>query len=276
MTTFFYGKNLCNLLSNLVIENFNIVDPNHNTSIRVTDIGQFFILTGKTTIKNPLNYSNKFRDYFEEKTKKEKSFNVIDLIRYNTIETNVFVFLEKTYTYQDLITFIDFSETGVDGFLNINDNTKQIFSNNITLFEFYTQKLNLDNYNFIKSLPIYPYISDDFFGKNLKSDKLYEVFLKYVSYNIFDSNLCNDASLTFFSNENIDKIDFENSIFNIDSNSLITSKKWLESLIKDIFNPNSSEIIETLNLKNYNFEDDILLEDKCWMVLDKRKEILLL
>ena len=40
METTFYGKNLCNLLCNRIIEEYNTIEPNHSTEITLIDLNQ--------------------------------------------------------------------------------------------------------------------------------------------------------------------------------------------------------------------------------------------
>ncbi len=58
-----YGKNLCNLLVNKIIEEFKGLNKNHHTQIKVVDVGNFIILKGITDIEIQLNFSNLFSKY---------------------------------------------------------------------------------------------------------------------------------------------------------------------------------------------------------------------
>lgn len=276
MTTFFYGQNLCNILSNLIIENFNLIDSNHITSIKITNNGQFFVITGNTTIKNPVNYSTIFKEYIEDKTKNEISFKVIDLISYNTNNNENYVYLKKTYTSKNLYTPLNFKDVEYDGFISVDNEIQKIFSNNKSLYDFYIQKNNIQNYEFIKSIDSFPFVSDSLFGKNLSLSKIYDIYFRYISYNIFNSNICQDISFTFFSNEDVENISWENLELIISSDTLITSTEWLKSLILDIFDFKPKFIIKHLGLSDYNFESEILSNKKCWMKNDKIKDIILL
>ena len=60
--TAFFGKNLCNLLSNEIIKEFNTLDSSHTTEIVVVDVEQFTILKGSTSINTPINYSKLFNN----------------------------------------------------------------------------------------------------------------------------------------------------------------------------------------------------------------------
>ena len=60
METPLFGNNLCNLLSNKVIEEFSKIDLSHKTTIQVINLEQFIVIKGRTSINNPLNYSKIF------------------------------------------------------------------------------------------------------------------------------------------------------------------------------------------------------------------------
>ena len=72
-------------------------------------------------------------------------------------------------------------------------------------------------------------------------------------------------------------IDWENINLTIDSESLITTKKWVESLVLDIFDFEPEKLISHLNLDNYDFANEILVvnENYPWKNRDRVKEIVL-
>lgn len=103
----FKTENLCNLLINSVINEFNKINLNHNSNLFLIDLENFIVLKGRTTINTPLNYQK----IFKEKTLSlfDKDFNlvVIDLIEYNKnpkIESiNLKLKYDKTQPIQDKI-----------------------------------------------------------------------------------------------------------------------------------------------------------------------------
>ena len=77
-----YGKNLCNLFVNKIIEEFKNINQYHQTHIKIIDVGNFIIIKGFTDFELQLNFSNIFSKYVFDLFGVEKSFNVIDLITY--------------------------------------------------------------------------------------------------------------------------------------------------------------------------------------------------
>lgn len=264
MKTKFYGENICNLLVNLIITEFDKIDKKHITNIKITNTGKFYIINGITSIKNPLNYSEIFRIYLDEVTTNDNFINVIDLIEYNVLSNMKHVYLNKSYKINDLIPKYILKDINEEGSIFIDNDMNLIKSNSIRLFESFISKNSLKDYKFVPDMASYPFISDDFFGKNLNSDKIYEVFLKHISYNLFERNLCKDISFNLYYSGNINDLNNDNIILSIDSKTLIISLEWLESYILDSFDFSFLSIKKHLSLNEYNFESEILNDDKCW------------
>ncbi len=92
------GKNLCNLIANIIIEEFKTIEQNNKTKIFVTKHNNFFVVDGMTTLTVPINISEVVNKYMISKTNDEnyKPLNFIDLISYNEYT------LEITMLSQDL------------------------------------------------------------------------------------------------------------------------------------------------------------------------------
>jgi len=272
-----YGKNLCNIFANLIIEKFNSIDFSHKTKINVINVKQFLIVKGVTSMSLPLNYSNLFREYLENKYDTNVSYNVIDLIEYNTSVNILPITVCKDYKLKDFSNY-PYTDSLLQGFIKTYDNIKIVKYNNSELLNEISKTKLLDDYYKYNTKDSDIFVSDDFFGKNLDGEKLYEILLNYISYNIFERLLCKDLTLFFnYSGENFNDITWENIDFKVYSNSLITKDiSWLHSLILDLFDFNPKNIKSHLKLSNYNFECDLINEKKCWEVRDKVKEIFLL
>lgn len=272
-----YGKNLCNIFANLIIEKFNSIDLSHKTNINVINVKQFLIVKGVTSVSLPLNYSNLFREYLENKCDTNVSYNVIDLIEYNTSVSILPITVYKDYNLKDFSNY-PYTNSTLQGFIKTYDNIKIVKYNNSELLNEISKTKILDDYHKYITKDSDIFVSDDFFGKNLDGEKLYEILLNYISYNIFERLLCKDLTLFFnYSGENFNDITWENIDFKVYSNSLITKDiSWLHSLILDLFDFNPKSIKSHLKLSNYNFEYDLTNEKKCWEVRDKVKEIFLL
>lgn len=263
----FYGKNLCNLLSNKVIEYFNSIDKNHKTNISVTDFNNFVVLKGSTSITISVNFSSIFSDYIDTISTINRKFNVIDLIEYNTPFNNDTDLITLSLSKEEIGTNIyDYTDTKNQGYMIFNHPLSKILTNieNINLKDEYL------NYNIktLKDTSNY-FVSDNFFGSSLNKSKIYTVLLHYITYHIFESNLCQEVKLKlYFDNESLD--------LDISCYKCIVSTKWLKSLILDIFDFETDKIKKHLSLDNYNFENEIISNDKCWKKLDKKSEFILL
>lgn len=272
ISTPFYGNNLCNLLSNKIIEEFKIIDSNHNTFIDVIDFNNFIILKGKTTINTPLNFSSVFVNYMNEIYDINRNYNVIDLIEYGTnkITSNTSFFKEINHheIYNNLHRILDVNK---QGFVDLKSDLKVIHTNKVDLISEYEDNQKFKS--FLISEPTY-FFSDKLFGSNLNLDKIYSIYFKYISYHLFESNTCKDISFNLKIND-IESINNDNITLNISSKTNIVNIDWLKSLILDLFDFNPIEIKKHLSLDNYNFETEVLSDDKCWKKKDKISEIII-
>ena len=118
--------------------------------------------------------------------------------------------------------------------------------------------------------------SSEKYGQNLRSSKVFEFYLNYIVYNIFQRNLCDELTIELFTESEFDLINWENLKLKVESKSLITSTEWLESLILDLFTFNPNDIISRWDLNNYDFENEILSTEKSiWEINDKVSEMIL-
>jgi hypothetical protein len=274
--TTLYGKNLTNLLSNKIIEEFNSIDTNHVTNIYVINLGQFIVVKGITTIKNPPNYSQLFSSYCEEilNLNNNFNFNVIDLTEYNYNVKNNVINIDFSVTSNELLK--ESIKVSNHGFYDIKTNSNYILHNNQKLFNELILIPEFNNYNGIKQKDNSIYISDKLFGLNLLSEKIYLTFLKYISYNLFEKGLCTDINFKLFHVGNMEDLKWDTMEFEINSKSLIVTNEWIKSLILDLFDFNYISIKKHLSLDNYNFSDEILSNDKCWKKSDMVYEIIVL
>jgi len=273
MLTSFYGKNKCNILSNLIIKEYDVIDSNHITSIKVTYNGQFYVLNGSTTISSPINYSKKFSEYFNDKL---LSFNVIDLIEYNKLKTDNTLFINISHKKEELLNSMDYSDSELQGFFYIDKLNDKIISNNSLLYEKLIEEKKYSNYKLIKVKETLPFVSDDFFGYSLTPKKVYETYLKYISYNIFEKQLCDEINYNLIYEGKMCDLNWETMIFDIECRNNIVSESWIKSMILDLFDFNYNKLKNHLSLDNYNFENEVLSKDRCWMIRDKTKDIILL
>lgn len=276
MMTSFYGKNICNLLCNLIIEEFNSILESHLTSIRVTFNGQFYVLNGETTILYPINYSKIFREYFEDKSINIYNFNVIDLINYNKKPIKNNLYLNLNHKKRNFIDLEIIDDVDLQGHYLIDDNIKIIRTNNKKLYNRLIENKLYHDYGFLDYFAPFPFISDEFFGLSLTYEKVYETYLKYISYNVFEKQLCKEINYTISYNGDIGDLTWETMTFKVDCVDPFVSTKWIESMILDLFDFNYNNIIEHLSLDKYNFENEIISNNRCWMVRDKTKDMIII
>lgn len=274
METPIFGKNLCNLLSNKIIKEFDCIDEHHTTEIKVIDLEQFIVLKGKTSINNSLNYSQLFKSYLNNLSGIDKNFNVIDLINYGTKPKLDFINLELEINKKNDYIIFDLNET-IQGEYHIDLERNLILSTNNKIYNYLISNSEYRHFDFKNIDFDYPYVSDYFFGKSLNSDKIYEVYLKYISYNLFEKQLCKDIKFKMFYSGSILNLNWETMDFKVLSNSNIVSIDWIESLILDLFDFDYYKIKKHLSLNEYDFSNEILSKDKCWMVRDKTSEMIL-
>lgn len=275
MESVLYGTNLCNILVNEIIKEFNVVDKTHISNITLCDLSQFIVLKGETTIQNPLNYSKVFSSFLNGLSEVERNFNVIDLINYNSKPDIHVIDIDVTFT-SDLL-----SEPLVDTFpligrFEIDHLNNLVKHNNHKIYDEVIKLPEFKDYHGLSMKYYEPYFSTNYFGRNLMSSKSYVIYLKYIAYNLFEKQLCKDIRFKLFYTGDIDKLDWETMSFEIHSESNIPKIEWTKSLILDLFDFKYSYIKKHLSLDEYDFNNEILSKDKCWMKRDKTSEMILL
>jgi len=270
-----YGTNLCNILVNEIIKEFNKIDKNHITDVVLCDLSEFIILRGKTTVQNPPNYSHIFNSFIDELTEKKRTFNVIDLILYNTIPNNQIIDIDISFT-TDIISDSLINTFPLFGEYEFEHSISVIKHNNQEIYERLTEITEFKDYHGVTIDSYKPFYSTDFFGKNLMSSKSYVIYLKYIAYNLFEKQLCKDIRFKLFYTGNINDLNWETMLFDIKSSSNIPNIDWIKSCILDLFDFNYSHIKKHLSLEEYDFNREILSNDKCWKIRDKTKDMILL
>jgi hypothetical protein len=276
METIFFGENLGNLFLNEIIKEYDNIDTSHKTNLELIDVTQFIILKGKTSISNPINYSKLFRNYMESKIGVENNYSIIDLIEYGSSINYKDVIVKSVFDSNSLYPnrlFLDSHQQGeyvIDDIQNIIYTTSESLYSKILLEGDYSQYINKRLKN-NKS-----FICDKFYGMSLSPLKIYETYLKYISHNLFEKQLCKDISYNLYYEGDINKLNWETMSFVIDSNSLVVNKEWVKSLILDLFDFNINHVKKHLSLDKYDFENDITGVSPCWKVRDRTSEMVLL
>ncbi len=89
------------------------------------------------------------------------------------------------------------------------------------------------------------FTSSPIFGKDLNSEKYIYMLFRYIAHTLFEAGLCNVVKLSVNTNNPVDQLYWDNVNFEIDSEYFLTSKKWTESLVLDIFNFEVNKVIYT-------------------------------
>jgi hypothetical protein len=275
-STILYGKNLCNLLANKVVEEYTNIDRNHLTEIYVLNTENFLILKGRTTIKKILNFSPLFYEYIYDRYGVEINFNVIDLIEYDSIINSDNLFLDLKVNSLHTHEVVDYSQLSYQGYVKVDDSLNVIYFNNINLVEkLGIRELNL-GYSSNLLLDSGIYSSDKFFGLSLNmNEKIYSIYIKYIFNHLVEKSLCKEMNFKIYYEGDINEMNWENMLFSIDSPKTMVSINWIESMILDLFDFNHKKIISKFNLDTYDFSNEINGE-VCWKKIDLISEIILI
>ena len=274
METLLYGKNLCNLLSNRIINEFNTIETNHKTQIYVVNVNNFLIIKGKTTITTPVNFSPLFQSYLKDRFGVEYNFNVIDLIEYSSEVFDDIISITEDLIREDIN--INRFKTDLQGYICVDDDFDIIYSNDPSIVDEYKSLDNVHNHKVVIKEDSPVFISDKFYGLSLYGEKSYITYLKYIFFHITEKNLTKSVKFNLFYEGDINQLNWETMKFNISSEECLVNIKWLESLILDLFPFEIKEVIESLDLKTYDFENDITQKNECWKKRDKIGEFILL
>jgi S-adenosylmethionine synthetase len=231
------GKNLCNLIANIIVEEFKKIDLNNKTRIFVTKHNNFFVVDGMTSINTPLNISELVNKYMISKTNDEKymPLNFIDLISYDEYTQNHLNIMESFYNNS-----LDFKD-------DTSPKNQPIISD-----EYFGLSVNTIKTYMVLS----KYISYNLIERNLCNRIT-------ISMNGREHLL--------------ESIEEENIQMEFIPSNLIVTKDWLESLVRDLFPFKLIDIINHLKLNDYNFEDEILVRGNYpWKKRDKVSEMILM
>lgn len=279
--TYYNGEDFTNLLSNRLIREIEKETKNHKTEIQVINNKNFIVVRGYTTHKEPINISQLFISYYNELFGANMTFNVVDLIEYNTSPDTSYIYLNKTYYRDTMFNSLKYksnedSMNGKDYRYTANTDMSLVLMEGDIKEE--DLKLYFENYNFYKIVkPVSTYYSNLNYGRNLRSSKLFNFYFNYITHNIFERNLCKDLEISFFADANFENINWENVKLQVNSNSLITSNEWIKSMILDVFTFEPEEIIQRWDLENYNFENEVTRVRKpIWEIKDKVGEMILI
>ena len=277
----YYGNNLCNLLANSIVEKIKSIDPKHYVDISVTNVNQFLIVWGKTSLEERLNITEIFDEFMLTVPEPMRILTkVFDMVSYGEKREKTSILYSESFTKYKT----NYNENCVD-YKNILDSIdKQLF---INIRNFGTKKyVNVISNENNEPLPknceeilLSPrtFRSDPLFGKDIRSEKYLYFLFRYIAHTLFEANLCKSMNIHLTTHAEFNEINWENLELTIDSGSLITTKKWVESLVLDIFDFNPESVISHLELDGYNFSNELLPTNPNlpWIKRDKLRDIVL-
>ena len=165
---------ICNIISNTIIEEFKKLDKKNISEIYVTLHSRFFVVEGTTTIDTIINVSDiaqtRLNELYTEEELKYYPYNFIDLIEYDTKEIPVgnVNYKKKFHKY-----------------FTVSTNNQRI----VTSERFYGLSLYTDKPYYILG----EYIANHLFERNLCKD----VSLRIEHHDIID---CNENTVSFLLN----------------------------------------------------------------------------
>jgi hypothetical protein len=277
----YYGTNLCNLLANSIVEKIKSIDPNLYVNISVTNVDNFLMTCGETEYKERLNITELFTEVMDSIPEPMRTLvKVFDLINYGSERKKETIFYKERFSKYRKNLMEDYNDVKIlktlnnsDVYCNLqhfNDKTYlQVLSNEHSI-ELPSGFELMEKTNKV-------FISEDIFGKDIYSIKYLYILSRYIAYTLFQSNLCGAFEISIQSDSEIKDISHETISLKIDSESLIVTKKWVESLVLDIFDFEIDKVVGGLQLENYDFKNEILNvgDDYIWMKRDRLKDIVL-
>ena len=236
---------------------------------------------GETEYTEPLDITEIFNSVMENVPEPLKMIvKVFDLISYNTKRvSNTILYSEHFSKYKKTLSenFTKYSEI-------LKLNKKECYTN-IKCFNTDVYIETISNVNEVKLPKGYidwkpntkVFTSLPIFGKDIHSEKYIYMLFRYIAHTLFEAGLCNVVKLSVNTNNPVDQLYWDNVNFEIDSEYFLTSKKWTESLVLDIFDFEVNKVIEDLNLEVYDFANEILHvnENYPWLKNDKLNDIVL-
>ena len=276
------GKNLCNFLANLIVEEFKSDDPETRTEITVINSRNFYVVRGRTTSTKVLNLTDIFRDGLKRINPKwDGPLSVIDTIHYNHIFKQTPLLVSLSFNQEDPSDFTSFVNEHAKEDLLFNIKVDSI--NFVILYDCKEDdkekvegllKTKYDRYKIYKSdFSNDVYISDKYYGLSMNYEKPYHILLKNVSKHIFRMGFSKKIGLSIFSDEEVESVDNLNIQFKMRNEKSVVKKSWLKSLVLDLFPFDQNGIMEQYDLSDYNCEQELLPSENADIPYNKMNKI---
>jgi hypothetical protein len=260
------GKNLCNILAELIVKEIDGSSPGAKTEINVVNVRSFFVVKGTTSSDNQINISEVFKNFYKiHGNNPDESVKIFDLIKYS-VDLNPSVFqISLSLKKEDIIINKKFQKIcneikkdGYDIIMKIDKINKTIHYDieSIKMFSHSILENLIKDYSLCKddfSNEIYK--SDKFYGLSNNGVKYYYVLINKIIYNLFNKGFCNNIDLSISNDLSIEEINNENLNLKISNN--ISKEGFLESLVLDVFDFNYSSLEKQFDLSKLDLIDSL-------------------
>lgn len=244
---FLDGKNICNIFANIIVNKINDSFPDAKTEISVINVGNFFVVKGKTSSNILINVADVFQDfmnkYDEEKSKK---IRVIDTILYNCEIENEPINIrikrnkieEKNIKpYQELLN--KYAKQKIYFNIKIEEKNKFLYyeceNEQLSLVKTVLDK-NFEDYKLIHAnFSSNIYKSDKVYGSSTHNDKVYFLLLWNICNHLFNLAISSELDVSLYTSYKTSEIDENNILISINNNNHTVKTDWLESLVLDVF-----------------------------------------
>jgi len=238
--SFLEGNNLCNIFASLIVEELNKTNKNPISEISVVNLGFFFVVKGFTTGSEKISLNEILSNFLTPYYDVPPSTKVFDFIDYSQVKDNKdftvsLVFdKEKESIKEKNKKLIDefFNDSKCSLTLKIDDQNKYLeYDSNNKISSKLHDFLELNFFDYSKNYKkdYQTFFSDRYYGLSecLKKDSI--KLLKNISYLLSITNIISflDCSMHYDSKNGLK--------FYLNKSKSIVDKKWLESLILDVF-----------------------------------------
>jgi hypothetical protein len=260
------GKNLCNILAELIVKEIDKNSPSAKTEISVVNVRSFFIVKGITSSDNQINVTEIFKNFYKDYCDRpDEIVKIFDLIKYSVdLKSNIFqisLSIKKEDNsiierFQKLSNEI--KKDGYDIIMKIDKINKTVHYDieSIKIFSYSILKNLIKDYTLCKdnfSNEIYK--SDKFYGLSNNGVKYYYVLVNKIIYNLLNRGFCNNIEFSISNDLDINDINNEN--INLKILNDVSKEGVLESLVLDVFDFEYSKLKNQFDLSKLNLIDSL-------------------
>jgi hypothetical protein len=260
------GKNLCNILAELIVKEIDKNSPGAKTEISVVNVRSFFIVKGITSSDNQINVTEVFKNFYKDYCDRpDEIVKIFDLIKYSVdLKSNIFqISLSIKKEDNSIIERFqkisnEIKKDGYDIIMKIDKINKTVHYDieSIKIFSYSILKKLIKDYTLCKdnfSNEIYK--SDKFYGLSNNGVKYYYVLVNKILYNLLNRGFCNNIEFSISNDLDINDINNEN--INLKILNDVSKEGVLESLVLDVFDFEYSKLKNQFDLSKLNLIDSL-------------------